>query len=265
MHQASVGFHCPACAAGGSRSIVAKPVAAAEDAPQWATRTLIGLNLAAFAYSVATGGSLMSLDGSRALSDGGLFARLPPVFGFPGSVGVDTGEYYRLITSAFLHDGLLHLAFNLYALWLLGQLLELAFGRVLFILLYLASMLGGALGVMLLQPNAVTVGASGAVFGLLGAMALVQRQLRRNLWRTTVGTLLIINLALTLLIPGISIGGHFGGLIVGAAVGWTMLRLTMAGAPTWAPVLIGASTSLTLAAGAVLAASRWHDPILGIL
>lgn len=268
MHQASVGFHCPGCAQTGSQSIVSKPKSrpTPEDEPSWATRILIGLNFAGFLYSIVTGGALFSLGRSSALADGGLFARIP--VGSPSDglsfIGVDTGEYYRLVTSAFLHDGLFHLAFNLYALWLLGQLLDSAYGWMRFVSIYVVSLLGGSLGVMLIDPNAVTVGASGAIFGMLGAMMVVQRAVGTRLWQSPLGILLIINLALTLLVPIVSVGGHFGGLFAGLVMGWVTLQFEIRDVKRWATILVAACFSGLLVTASVAAASHWSDPVLSM-
>ena len=268
MHQASVGFHCQECARAGSKSIVWQPptvtAASSDGESYWVTKTLMGLSLAGFALIMATGGRPLSARSSSVLLSGGLVAHYPPLPGAAADGGVALGEYYRLITSAFLHDGIFHLAFNLYALWLLGQLLELAFGVARFICLYSVSLFGGALGVMLVDPRAVTVGASGAIFGLLAAMVLLQRAGGR-LWRSPLGMLLVMNMGLTLLVPGISIGGHFGGLMAGFLMGWVLLELQTRNAPWWATGLVTACLSAVMVTGAIAAASQWREPVLPML
>lgn len=257
MSQASVGFHCPECAAPRPRQAMTTLGRSGSGASQYrVTQVLMGLNLAAFIYSFAVGRSITSLSG-QVLVDGGLFARAWVRDG--GAVewiGVAEGDYYRLVTSAFLHDGVFHLAFNLYILWMLGQLLEAGFGRMRFLSLYVVSMLGGSFGILLLSPDSVTVGASGAVFGLLGAMVLVQRAIGISIWRSGLGTLLIMNVVFTLLIPRVSIGGHFGGLAVGAAMGAVMLALERRRAPLWMTMSLSGILSLALVLGSVLAATQ---------
>ena len=260
MYQASVGFHCPECTA-SHRSKVRPGVGARRSAGAHypVTKVLLGLNVLVFVYSVAMSRSFRGVTrlDTGLLIDGGLFARAGLRSGGAFEViGVAAGEYYRLVTSAFLHDGIFHLAFNMYALWLLGQLLESGFGRARFLSLYVVSMLGGSCGVMLVSPDSATVGASGAVYGLMGAMVLVQRAIGGDLWRSGLGTLLIINLALTLLIPRVSIGGHFGGLIAGGVMGAVMLALERRGAPAWATIASGGLLSALLVAGAVVAAAQ---------
>lgn len=109
-------------------------------------------------------------------------------------------------------------------LWQLGQLLEPALGEWRFTLLYFASMFGGAAGALLLTPDGLTGGASGAVFGLMAAAAVGLQQRGVNPMRTGIGSTLILNLLITFMIPGISIGGHVGGALTGAAVGYAMLE-----------------------------------------
>lgn len=134
-------------------------------------------------------------------------------------------QWYRLITSGFLHFGLIHLAFNMLLLYQLGQLLERALGRLRFSLLYAAGLLGGAFGALALMGNtlAITGGASGAVFGLMAAAAVGLQRQGVNVMSSGIGTTLLLNLLLTFAIPGISIGGHLGGAVAGAVAGWFML------------------------------------------
>jgi len=137
---------------------------------------------------------------------------------------IDNGEWYRLISSGFLHYGLLHVGMNMFLLWQLGQLLEPALGRGRFALLHFAAMLGGSAGALALSPNALTGGASGAVFGLMAAAAVGLHQRGINPMKTGIGATLVLNLLITFAIPGISVGGHVGGALMGAAVGYAMLE-----------------------------------------
>src|SRR5690606_4282942 len=123
---------------------------------------------------------------------------------------------WRVITGAFLHAGLLHLGMNMLLLWLLSQELEPALGKARFLVLYATSLLGGSFGVLVVSPLSPTVGASGAVFGLMGALVVFQLRAHQNPWRSGIGGLVLINLVLTFAVPGISIGGHVGGLLAGA-------------------------------------------------
>jgi membrane associated rhomboid family serine protease len=144
-------------------------------------------------------------------------------------------EWYRLITSGFLHFGILHIAMNMYLLFQLGKLLEAPLGRVRFGLLYFACLLGGSLGVLVLEgsSNGLHGGASGAVFGLMGAAAIGMQRRGINIFQTGLGATLMINLLLTFTIPGISIGGHIGGIVMGAICGSVMLSPPQQKQPPW--------------------------------
>jgi membrane associated rhomboid family serine protease len=130
--------------------------------------------------------------------------------------GVAEGEWYRLITGGFLHAGALHILFNMFALFVVGRVIEPGIGTPRFLALYFASLLAGAFGALLLtHPFEPTVGASGAIFGLFGATAVIARGRGMNTLASEIGFLIVINLVFTISIPGISIGGHLGGLIGG--------------------------------------------------
>ena len=139
-------------------------------------------------------------------------------------VGVAHGEWYRLVTAGFLHVGIWHIALNMLALWFLGSQLEPLVGRVQFGVVYMTSLLAGSLGVIILSPNEVTVGASGAIFGLLGFAVAFQRSRGINIWQSGLGMILVLNLLFTFGVNGISIGGHIGGLIGGWLCGFIVLR-----------------------------------------
>ena len=133
---------------------------------------------------------------------------------------VQNGDYYRLISSAFLHFGPLHLAFNMYALYWLGTALESYVGSLRFGAIYLISALAGSFGALLWTPNALTAGASGAIFGLMGALLVLERQRGMSLLEGPIGGLLLVNLLFTFAFSGqISVGGHIGGLIGGVLAG----------------------------------------------
>ncbi|MFV0308304.1 MAG: rhomboid family intramembrane serine protease [Desertimonas sp.] len=211
--------------------------------PTLVTYSLIAINLAIFA--------LITINNPDTLRSTGIFRS-------PGELGQDDlglaraflvdGQWYRMVTSGFLHFGVIHLAFNMLLLFQLGQLLEPAVGRVRFLLLYFASMLAGSAGAMLLQPDAFHGGASGAVFGLMGAAAVAMHRRGVNIFSTGLGTTLLLNLILTFSISGISIGGHLGGVIGGTAAGWFMLTPNWRSTPEWAsyvaPVAVGAISVL---------------------
>jgi membrane associated rhomboid family serine protease len=140
-------------------------------------------------------------------------------------IGVAEGEWWRLVSAMFLHYGPLHLGMNMLVLWIIGPPLEEYFGHGRYALVYVVSGLAGSAGALLWSPNALTVGASGAIWGIMGAALVLEA---RKIWvfgGQAMG-LVVFNLAITFLIPGISIGGHVGGLIGGGlcALAFSSLR-----------------------------------------
>jgi membrane associated rhomboid family serine protease len=158
-------------------------------------------------------------------------------------------DYWRLVTSGFLHSGPIHILFNMYLLWLLGNLLEPTLGSGRFAALYLTALLWGAFGALVVQPDVQTVGASGAVFGLMGAAAVEQRARGINPFQTDIGVLIILNLVLSFVISNISIGGHIGGLLGGILVG-----VAFEGAARLRRPELGYAACLVLSAVAVVGA-----------
>jgi membrane associated rhomboid family serine protease len=173
------------------------------DAP--ATYVLIALNVAAFLAEIAGGsGGLSTASGS-----------IVGNFALQG-VAVADGEWYRMLTGGFLHAGFIHLGFNMFALFILGRMLEPGIGTPRFLALYFASLFAGAFGALALSdPLDVTVGASGAVFGLFAAAFVIARGRGLDAIASQLGFLLLINIALTFSIPRLSVGGHLGGLAGG--------------------------------------------------
>jgi membrane associated rhomboid family serine protease len=210
MTSTPVGMRCPVCT---SQKTQVRTLASLRPDPDL-TKLLIGISVVAFLAQSLGGGGLGRGAGGEVYRQGVLFGPL-----------VAEGEWWRLITGGFLHGGLLHLGLNMYALWFLGQLLEPALGRAKFALIYVVSLLGGSFGVMLLSPGAPTVGASGAIFGLLGAALIIGRSRGVDVMASGLGPILLINLAITFLIPNISIGGHLGGLAAGAVVALVLTTL----------------------------------------
>jgi len=158
---------------------------------------------------------------------------------------LDDGEWWRLVTAGFVHFGPLHVAMNMLLLFQLGRMLEPALGSAKFALLYAASLVGGSVGAVMLTPQALTGGASGAVFGLMAAAVVGVARRGGNPMSTGLGATFAVNIVLTLAIPGISIGGHFGGAIAGAACGAVMLAPVWREPPQWVqvatPVIVGAA------------------------
>jgi membrane associated rhomboid family serine protease len=159
-------------------------------------------------------------------------------------IGVTEGEWWRLITAAFLHYGILHLGMNMLVLWIIGPPLEEYFGHARYLLVYLVAGLAGSAGALIWSPNALTVGASGAIWGIMGA-ALVLEGRKIYVFGGQAMGLVVFNLAITFLIPGISIGGHIGGLIGGGlcAFAFSSLRRT----PTLATLSVAAVGAVSVA------------------
>ncbi|MBA3288969.1 MAG: rhomboid family intramembrane serine protease [Acidimicrobiia bacterium] len=223
--QAAVGSHCLECAKASRPTISAR-------AHYWNARQItlvtyavMAINIAVFVWiAIEDSSSISGRQGvTREQFDLGLFG-----------VAIEQGEWWRLITSGFLHFGIIHIAFNMLLLFQLGQLLEPAIGRVRFALLYVAALLGGSAGALILQPGEFHGGASGAVFGLMGAAAIGMHLRGVNPFSTGIGSVLLINLFITFTLPGISIGGHLGGIVAGGLAGAVVLAPTWKGVPVWA-------------------------------
>lgn len=260
MVQASVGFHCPECVK-SSPQVQAHRAERRAGTP-YATYTLIALNVAVFVLDVASGADPM---GGGALGEVGIRGALVGASRGEGFelVGVAFGEWWRVVTGGFLHAGILHLALNMYALWILGSQLEHVLGRARFVALYGTSLLAGAFAVLLLDPTDWTVGASGAIFGMFGVAFVFQRSAGIDPWRSGVGALILINLVFTFTIPGISVGGHIGGLIGGALTALLIFEIEERTKSTAAALAICGVIAAALFAGSLWAAAQWANPILG--
>ena len=176
------------------------------------TYALIALNVIVFLGGALSGGAGGA---GNVLIDEGAVSR----------IGLADGEIWRVLTSGFLHAGLFHLFTNMFSLYILGGLIEPVVGRLRFALVYFVSLLAGSFGALLLTPAGRTVGASGAIFGLMGATFIVLRNRGINPMESGLGLWLGLNLAITFLIPGISIGGHLGGLAGGALAAVVLFEL----------------------------------------
>ncbi|MEU2594506.1 rhomboid family intramembrane serine protease [Streptomyces albidoflavus] len=224
MVSASVGFQCPDCVRGGSgtgsfavnapRTIAGGTITAD---PRLLTKILLGINAAVFL-------AVLVMDeefAARYLMLVGAFP--PPELGWEPVMGVAAGEWYRLVTSMFTHQKFLHLASNMLLLWWLGGPLEAALGRARYLALYLVSGLAGsALTYVIAAPGQFSLGASGAVFGLMGATVVLMRRLNQDLRPVLV--LVALNLVFTVLAPRISWEAHVGGLVAGAIIGYAMVH-----------------------------------------
>jgi membrane associated rhomboid family serine protease len=234
--RADIGSQCVECARKGRPPVRTRAFDWSTRQPILVTYVLIGINLAVFAWMV--------IRDPRNLSPGQRLTQEQIDLGLNEQLVAVTDEWYRIVSSAFLHFGIFHLLLNMLLLFQLGLLLEPTLGRVRFILLYIASMLGGSAGVLLLHPNERSLhgGASGAVFGLLGAAAVIMFRRGINPLSTGIGMTIALNLFITFTIPGISIGGHIGGLVAGAAAGSVMAGPRHTRQPQWvsyvAPVAV---------------------------
>ncbi|GHC75827.1 rhomboid family intramembrane serine protease [Streptomyces flavofungini] len=222
MISASVGFQCPECVRGGSGT--GHPAAAtqprtlaggtiAQD-PRLLTKIILAVNLLVFVAVRVRGDSL--------LSDLVLIGQWPP-HPFVPTEGVADGQAYRLVTSMFTHQEIWHIAFNMLGLWWLGGPLEAALGRARYLTLYVLSGLGGsALTYLLEDADKASLGASGAIFGLLGATAVLMRRLNYDM--RPVIALLALNLLFTFTWSGIAWQAHVGGLVAGVAIAYGMVH-----------------------------------------
>ncbi len=230
----------------------------------WVTWGIIGACVIVFAADfLLSGGSVTLLGGGGPLVDAGLVY----------APAVAAGEWWRIFTSAFLHLGLLHLALNMYGLFLFGPIIEQMYGHVEYLVAYLLCAAGGSVLTILAAPGQGAAGASGAIFGLLGMAFVVSRRHHVILDRRTgailsqVGTLLVINLFLTFSLRGISWTGHVGGLVVGVVIAWLLAPgqvATLGGiwrAPDGSSMSRGTPVGLRAAAylfiAAVLAVGTW--------
>lgn len=207
MRSASVGHHCPTCVAEGAATVRQPRTTFGGRVSSDTSRvsiTIIGLNVVVFVLGLALG--------ERELQ-----SRFGQIAGVPGVFGVADGEYFRLLTAAFLHAGVFHILLNMFALAQLGPVLEAALGRLRFTALYLLSALGGSvLSYLLSDPLSLGVGASGAIFGLFGAYYVVVRRLGGE--TRSIVMLLAVNLVITFALPIIDWRAHLGGLVTGAVV-----------------------------------------------
>jgi membrane associated rhomboid family serine protease len=243
MTPTSVGMRCPECSKQKTK-VVRRGYAGSEPI---LTYTLIGVNVLVYLGEVMTGSSVTGggFGGSQVIVDAGL-----------SRAGIHDGDLWRLITSGFLHAGLFHLLFNMYALYILGQLLEPAVGKLRFGVIYFVSLLAGSFGALLLQPTGLTVGASGAVFGLMGAAIVVMRHRGIDAMQSGLGIWLFLNLAITFTISGISIGGHLGGLAGGVLAALLLVQLPhRVRLPQLAPVAMALGIGAVSVVGAIAVAA----------
>ncbi len=204
MTPTPVGMRCPECSRQQTR-VVRNPVGTPSGfgaAP--ATYALIAINVIVFLVEVASGNGGIGEQTGRFVENYALFGPR-----------VAEGEPYRLLTSGFLHASLIHIGFNMLLLFFIGRLLEPALGTTRFVVLYFASLLCGSLGVMIVQPDALTLGASGAIFGIAGATFVIARGRGMDQIAGQIGFLIVFNLIYSFAARDVSVGAHIGGLIGG--------------------------------------------------
>ena len=208
MTATPVGMRCPDCARQKTRVRTARTLAV----DPIVTYVLIAVNVLIYIGSTSSGSALGGSQGGSIYEDFALHGNFPDHPFHP----------YLLVTSGFLHYGILHIGLNMYILWWLGRELEPSLGHVRFAAIYFASMLCGSFGALLLSPDSLTAGASGAIFGLFGAAFMIGRARGIDVWANGIGPLIIFNLVISFALSGISIGGHIGGLIGGGIAGAIM-------------------------------------------
>jgi membrane associated rhomboid family serine protease len=247
---APVGIRCPdhaGKAQGPSRVTQSVRRVSYEGQGALVTKILIGINVLVFLINLAQGSSLGQTSGSL-FEKGALFVSSPF---YPG--GLADGEWWRLVTAAFLHGSIIHLGFNMLVLWFVGAPVEQAIGRGRFLAVYIVSGLAGSAGAIVFSPNAVTVGASGAIFGIFGAALVLEAQKSYVLGGQALG-LIAVNLVFTFAIPNISVGGHIGGLIGGALSMLALSRLGRTHAIYGRPGLLGVAGVVAVGVASVLVA-----------
>jgi membrane associated rhomboid family serine protease len=208
MTPTPVGMRCPECASHRTR-VVRNPTGTATSAAFPATIALIAINVIVYLIEIVHGGGGTTISVQTAYDLGGLF----------GPAVHQEGEWWRTITSGFVHFSVLHIAFNMYLLFVLGRLLEPSIGTVRFVFLYFASLLAGSFLALALTPNSVSAGASGAIFGVIGATFVIARGRKLDAIAGQIGILIVINLVFTFADTGVSLGAHVGGLVAGVISG----------------------------------------------
>lgn len=256
MVQASVGFQCPECVKGTKQPVYNTSNIHTLNRP-WVTYALIAVNVAVFVL-----GEIMKRSPGRTLNTLGALqvnGRYPDDF---SPAGVAAGEWYRLITSGFLHVNILHLAMNMFVLYIIGTQLEVAMGRWKYLGLYMTALLAGALAVVAITPTTPTVGASGAIYGLFGVAFIYQRSLGIDPWRSGLGGVIAINLIISFTIPGISWAGHIGGLVGGAAAALLVFAMERKIQSQAVALAVCGAMSVALFAAAIVVS---YNPILSTI
>jgi membrane associated rhomboid family serine protease len=254
MTPTSVGMRCPECA--GERTKVRKLRSPRTSSGVTVTQILIGINVFVFLLETAAGAPLVGGGGGAIWNHGALFGPALTAHN-PYPIYTGTHEVWRLVSAGFLHDGILHILFNMWFLFIIGPMLEPVIGRLNFTVVYFVSLLAGSFGALLFQPLSPTVGASTACFGLLGALIVVAHYRGISIWQSGLGLTLLINVIFTLSVSGISIGGHLGGLVGGAICGWLIVQLGERRRMEWA-ALTGCALVAVISVVGALAVAGSH-------
>ena len=219
MTPTPVGMRCPECARDRTRVRTLRTPRTTRSI----TEILIGINVLVFLAEVATGVTLFGGTDSGWVYDHGVL--FGPALTSHDPFGFGTHEYWRLLTSGFMHASLIHIGMNMLSLWFVGRVLEPGIGRASFLAVYFASLFAGSFGALLFQPGIPTLGASTAVFGIFGALIVVANARHIPVWQSGLLPILALNFLFTLTYRGISLGGHLGGLIGGLICGWLVVEV----------------------------------------
>lgn len=239
LSQAAVGSLCPECRREGRPDTRTRLRWWNARQPTLLTYALIAINIGLYVWTEIANNTIIRC------GDAAIGPRGQCDLGLAKPFLEDDGQWFRLISSGFLHFSILHVAMNMLLLFQLGQMLEPAMGRVRFGMIYFAALLAGSAGALALDPDSLTGGASGAVFGLMAAAVVALHQRGINPFQTSLGAVFVINILLTFTIDGISVGGHVGGAIGGALCAVVMLAPRGTRVPQWAtyvvPVVVAAA------------------------
>ena len=253
MTVAPVGLRCPEHAGGGggrrshardARVSLRAPALPMRTTTALVTKILIGINVGVYLITVVQGAGINN-PGGHLFNNWFLYG--PYVAG---------GDWWRLGTSAFLHASLTHIGFNMLALWFVGGPVEEYLGRLRYLMVYVVSGLAGSAGALFQSPHAVTVGASGAIFGILGSLLIIEWNVTGRIMGTAM-TWIVLNLAISFAIPGISWGGHVGGLIAGILCTLAFARFGK-GHAAYSPLGVVAISVVVLVGVLSVAVAYWH-------
>jgi membrane associated rhomboid family serine protease len=188
------------------------------------TMALIAINIVVYALQARSSNVIVLMNSGTTGGSQPVQGSIDGHFGLWGPM-VSSGEWWRLVTNGFLHANVLHIGSNMLALFFIGRALEPALGSLRLAVIYFVSLAAGSLGVMIIEPDALSIGASGAIFGLMGAFVIYARSRGISIMQSGIGPVILLNLAITFTIPGIPVGGHLGGLAGGAAIAAIIVEL----------------------------------------